>query len=93
MLWLFAYWVILHASLSSADFFQKQRIRKFLSGIPSECQTVWVQIRPDVLSGLFWVQTVCKDYQQTMLVVAILLHRYKGGEFGILGKLFTQFHH
>ena len=23
-----------------------------LSGIPSECQTVWTQIRPDVLSGL-----------------------------------------
>ena len=25
------------------------------------CQTVWIQIRPDVL---IWVQTVCKGYQQ-----------------------------
>ena len=25
---------------------------------------VWIQIRPDVLSGLIWVQTVCKDLQQ-----------------------------
>ena len=27
---------------------------------PSECKKVWIQIRPDVLSGLIWVQTVCK---------------------------------
>ena len=39
-----------------------------LSGIPSECQTDWIQIRPDILSGLIWVQTVCKSYQQTTLV-------------------------
>ena len=41
-------WVILHASQSPADFFQNQLFRKFLSGIPSECQAVWVQIRPDI---------------------------------------------
>ena len=35
---------------------------KIISGIPPECQTVWVQI---ILSGLVWVQTVCKDLQQT----------------------------
>ena len=34
--------------LSSADFFQNQLIGKLLSGIPSECQTVWIQIRPDL---------------------------------------------
>ena len=28
-------------------------------------QTVWTQIRPNVFSGLIWVQTVCKGYQQT----------------------------
>ena len=33
--------------LSSADFFQNQLFRKFLSGIPSEFQTVWIQIKPD----------------------------------------------
>ena len=36
--------------LSSADFFQNRLFRKILSGIPSECQTVWVQIRLDMLS-------------------------------------------
>ena len=42
--------------------------RKILSGISSECLTVWMQIRPHILSGLIWVQTVCKGYQQTTLV-------------------------
>ena len=32
--------------------------------MPSECQTVWIKIRPDVLLGLIWVQTVCKGYKQ-----------------------------
>ena len=26
------------------------------SGIPSECQIVWIQIRPDETSGLIWVK-------------------------------------
>ena len=34
----------------------------FHSIVPSGCQTVWIQIRPDILSGLIWVQTVCKGY-------------------------------
>ena len=46
--------------LSSANSFQNELFRKIHSGIPSECQTVWIQIRPDVLSGLIWFQTVCK---------------------------------
>ena len=35
--------------MSSADFFQNQLLRKILSGlgIPSECQTDWIEIRPD----------------------------------------------
>ena len=41
--------------------------QKIISGILSECQTVWIQIRHDILSGLIWVQSVCKDYQQTTL--------------------------
>ena len=40
--------------LSSAFFPQNQLLWKILSGIPSECQTVWIQIRLDVLSGLIW---------------------------------------
>ena len=29
---------------------------------------MWIQIRPDILSGLIWVQTVCKGYQQTAII-------------------------
>ena len=36
----------------------------------SECQTVWIQIRTDSLSGLIWVQTVCIGFQQTTVVPA-----------------------
>ena len=60
-------WVIVQAFLSSADFFQNQLFQKILSEIPSECQTVCILIRPNILSGLIWVQTVCKGYQQTKL--------------------------
>ena len=42
--------------------------KKNLSGIPSECQTVWIKIRSNVLSDLICVQTVCKGYQQTTKV-------------------------
>ena len=52
---------------SSADFFQNHLFRKILSGIPSECQADWIQIRTDGLSGLIWVHTVCKSYQGTTL--------------------------
>ena len=42
-------------------FFKINFFEKILSGIPSECQTVWIQIRPNI-SGLIWVQSVCKSY-------------------------------
>ena len=29
-------------------------------GPPSECQTVWIQIKTDILLIFIWVQTVCK---------------------------------
>ena len=48
--------------------FSKKKKKKKNSGIPSEFQTVWIKIRTDVLSGLIWVQTVCKGYQQTTIV-------------------------
>ena len=43
-------------------------LKKILSGIPSECQTVLTLIRPDNSSGLIWVKTVCQGYQQMTLV-------------------------
>ena len=48
-------------------FFQINFFQNILSGIPYECQSVWIQIRPDLLLGLVWVQTVCKVYQQKKL--------------------------
>ena len=62
--------------LSSADFFQNQLFQKILSVIPSECQTDWIQIRPDILSGLIWLQTVCKSYQQTTLQFSSIKGKY-----------------
>ena len=55
---------LVYVLLSSADFFQNQLFREILSAIPLECQKVWIQIRPNILSGLIWIQTVCKSYQQ-----------------------------
>ena len=37
--------------------------KKKESGIRLECQTVWVQIRPD--NNVCWVQTVCQIYRKT----------------------------
>ena len=48
----------------------------YLSAILLECQTVWIQTRPDISSGLVWVQTDCKGYQQMTLA---------GNEFKALG--------
>ena len=49
-------------------FFPKSFFQTIISRIPSECQIDWIQIKPEVLLGLIWVQTVCKVYQQTTLV-------------------------
>ena len=50
--------------------FSKSIFKKTLSGIPSACQTVWIQIRTDIMLVLIWVQTVCKGYLQTTKVAA-----------------------
>ena len=66
--YLFAYLVIfLLFFLLSADFFQNQLFKNPFQEY-HQCQTVWIQIRPDILAGLIWVQTVCKGYQQMTLV-------------------------
>ena len=53
--------------LSSADYFQNH-LFQIPSGILSECQKVWIQVRLDVLSGLTLVQTAFKGYKQMTLV-------------------------
>ena len=45
-------------------YFSNQLLRKILS----ECQTVWIQTRPDTLLGLIWDQAVCYGYLQMTLV-------------------------
>ena len=52
----FAYWKILYVFCLLLILF---------SEIPSEFQTVWIQSRPNVLSGLTWVQTCFQSYRQT----------------------------
>ena len=40
-------------------------LKKNLSGIQSEYQTVWIEIRPCVLSDTIWVdQAACKGYKK-----------------------------
>ena len=39
-------WEIFHAFMSSADFFKLNFFEKFFQEFPSECQTVWILIRP-----------------------------------------------
>ena len=48
--------------LLAEDFFFSKKF--FQDHYWSECQTVWIQIRTDILLVLIWIQTVCKVYQQ-----------------------------
>ena len=41
-------------------FFKMNFFEKFFQEY-HQCQTAWIQIRPDILSGLIWVQTVCNN--------------------------------
>ena len=43
----------------SVNFFHYQILQQILSGIPFQCQTVWIQILANILSVLIWVQPVC----------------------------------
>ena len=56
----FACWVISHAFVVIWLFFKINFFKKILSGTLSEYQTIWTQIRTDILSVLIWDQTVCK---------------------------------
>ena len=51
--------------LSSADFFSKSAFFDKFFQEYHQCQTVWIQIRPDLLTARIWVQTVYKHDQQT----------------------------
>ena len=73
--------------------FFKINFQKILSRTLSECQTVWIQIRTDIMSVLIGVKTVTKDYQQTAKVNAgletVRMHsqlssRARGQNFGMV---------
>ena len=76
-------------------FFKINFSGKILFGIPSECQTIWIQVKPDNLSGLIWVQTVCKGYQQMTLIGkdthANISRRARGLSFGLSRHLCPYF--
>ena len=65
---------------SLKNFFLEKKI--FLELTLSECHRVWVQARLHVLSGLLWVQTVCKGYQQ-MTKVALSKERVECEVLGL----------
>ena len=46
-------------------FFKINFLKKIISGIPLECQTVWTLNMPDDSSGLIWVRRVCQGYHDT----------------------------
>ena len=76
--WLFnfAYWELdFHVVVfSSSDFF-KSTFRKIISGIPSECQTVWIQIRtvgPDM--GKNCLQRLSADDTSNNMMTLTLCH-------------------
>ena len=46
---------------------------------PSGLHTVWIQIKPDSLPGLIFVQTVCKSYQQKTLADIVKSPLIMGG--------------
>ena len=51
----------LHIVWKCADFLQNYVFKKINHPRPpSECQTVWIQIKTDILLVFIWVQTVCK---------------------------------
>ena len=48
-------------------FFKIKNLKINHPGPPSECQTIWTQIKTDILLVFIWVQTVCKRRQTTKL--------------------------
>ena len=51
-------WIFFGLFNGQLIFFKINFFEKNISGMPTECQTVWILIRPDILSGLICVQSV-----------------------------------
>ena len=62
----------------AADFFKFIFFEIFFQGIPSECKTVWIQIRPAILSGLIWIQTFLQRLSKVYLTVSVFNSLHTG---------------
>ena len=70
-------------------FFSSKVFENFFQ-IPSVSNSLDPQIRPNISSGLIWVQTVCKSYQQTALVGEELLRVKPDVSLLLLWNLFVH---
>ena len=76
----FANWVILHAFCCLLIFFKIFFFQRFLSGIPSEGQTVW----SSKICGLIWVQTVHKKLSADDTTDKRVLKEFASSVFAII---------
>ena len=73
-------WKFYRIFWSYADFFQNEHFRKIISGIASECQTGWIQIRPKV----------CQAWSGSKLFEKVISRRQKWSQWQVksYGKKF-----
>ena len=70
--------------ISSADFLQNEVFLKINHlGPSSECQTVWIQIKTDILLAFIWVQTVCKRLLADDKIIHWHAKSYTGKYFSV----------
>ena len=68
----------------SVFFYKINFFKKILSGIPSECQTVWTQIRHNILLDLIWVtsqliaKVISRRHRQKRIKAAFSEENYEG---------------
>ena len=58
-------------------------------GTPSKCQTVWIQIKIDVLLVFIWVQLFAKGYWQTTKL-STGMHRVLTGKYFSVQYIFSH---
>ena len=75
---LFAYYtcfLLFFLFISKSFFFSENYFKNAITisekQFVNQCKTVWIQIRPDILFGLIWLQFVCKGYQQMTPVIRL----------------------
>ena len=64
-------------------FFKIKFLKINHQGPPSECQTVWIQIKTDILLVFIWVQIFAKGYWQTTKLSTGMQRVIKGKYFSV----------